>query len=130
MITFYECLQEYYKREDAIKFSNKQVKRMSGYCKYVFDSRENSKITYTKSKEGDEVFTVRSYPDSFKRVIMETIEKAHNHQKSLKEIVTTQEKSVPTIDDVVNQVKPFIKKERKRIPIIKPAYSAKPKLDI
>jgi len=78
MITFYQCLTEYKKRKDAIDFSKNRLKKISSYCKYVYDSGPGSTVTYTESREGEETFTVRSYPNYFKKFIMSVILKAHN----------------------------------------------------
>lgn len=146
MITFNECLLEYKNREDAINFSKKKIKNMSSYCKYVFESSSNAKPVYVESKEGEETFQVRAYPAYFKRVIMGVIYKVHGIEKRKLDIINTKPESVtveevkiyppdcsgkvtavnaPCNENLSNPVQNI--KIRKRIPIVKPAYSAKPR---
>lgn len=153
MITFHECLQEYYKLPWAITFSQKKIKKMSTFCKYAFDNRPenvNRPPKYVESKEGDETFTVRAYPETFRKFIMNVINKTHSAEIKKVDPLTflidkcKPEEQKPTLintscSEVINaeiypceelKEPPKPIKIRKRIPIIKPAYSAKPKTDI
>ena len=111
MITFYECLLEYQKRPDSIKFSKKKLKKLHQYIKLVYDRNKNPPISYLESQEGDKIYQVRGYPDSFKKTIIGLLNRLHEKEAQRLQIIP----------------KP-VKKLRKRKIIIKPQFSAKPKL--
>lgn len=128
MPTFHQCFLEYQKRPDAIHFSKKKIKKLHEHIKQVYDRRENPVISYIESQEGDKIYQVRDYPYTFKKTIVDLLNRLHEKEKE-----RVNEENV--LIDIKNNFgikakfvdNPF-KKKRVRKPITKPEFSAKPKL--
>lgn len=124
MTTIYECIQKYYKQPDSVRFTKTKIRKIANYCKYAYDIQFPGTITFTISEEDGEIFNVRYYPDKFKKVINRAIQKAHNSIISNKSKETINQE----ISEALNGLKNIkVKKERKKIAIKKPEFSAKPK---
>lgn len=116
MVTFYQCLQEYLGKPGAVAFSKKEIKRISNYCRVLYDDlKVKPPVKYVQSREGEEVFEVRAYPEFFKLKIMKVLESSGKH--------ATEDR--PGEVEVIKVEK---KRERKRIVVNRtPEYSARPK---
>ena len=113
MITFFECLQKFYKIPGTFRFSKKQLKAISFRCKIIYDRKiDNPPITYTTNIEEGITFNVRYYPDSFRRIIDGVLWSRHRLHT---------EKILPKMF-----AEEVIKNERKKRVIKKPVYSVKP----
>lgn len=112
MPTVYSRLQEYKKNGGEAEFSKRKYKQLVNCVRYLYDRKPTNPILeYTSSLEGNEVFTVRNYPESFVRIIDAIIRRFERDIISIKN--TTPVFFLPT------------KKERKRIPWRKPVYTGK-----
>src|SRR5438105_1189004 len=115
MVTFYQCLQEYLNTPGSYTFGKKDIQRISNYCRDIYDRKPGNPITYTQSIEGNLTFEVRNYPGSFKNTIMGILWRTAN---------TKMENILK--NNKVQVQKEIVKKIRKRVPVKKVAYSAKP----
>lgn len=84
MATFYQRLQLYKQRPDAVHFSNKKIKLLHNGISTLYDRKATKPIVYTKSIENGKEYMVRLYPDSFTATIDGLIE------RTAKEIQTKQ----------------------------------------
>lgn len=128
MPTFYQCFLEYQKRPDAIKFSKKKIKKLHGHIRRIYDRHENPPISYLESQEGDKIYQVRDYPNSFKKTIVDLLNRLHEKEE-IRLIQESQESKLLKITEAVNETLLALKtcgKIRRRKTIIKPEFSAKP----
>lgn len=143
--TFYQCYQEYLQRPDSFIFSKKKLKKLSNGIKFLYDRRNvtfNKPISYIESQEGDQTYQVRLYPDSFKNTVIGLINRLHEKQylvgiqfaKEVVEKLKDKPGVLPFIESVAKDMVAADKaskeiklnRVRKRKPIQKPEFSAKP----
>ena len=128
MPTFHQCYLEYRKRPDAIQFSKKKIKKLHQKIKWIYDRHENPPISYLESQEDGKTYLVRDYPYPFKKTIVGLLNRLHKKEMELineENVITDIKKNFGIKAKFIDN--PF-KKKRVRKQIIKPEFSAKPKL--
>lgn len=125
MITFYQCLQEYYQNEKAIRFGKKRLHTISSVVAFLYNNNKNKEpIELVESVEENGTFMVRAYPDWFKKTINDVIwdhrrrMKKHFELEAQKQAKKNNVSVLPgkPAEEAVKPVEP-VKRKRKRIPL-------------
>lgn len=115
MPTIYQRLELYRQSPASVYLSRTRLKKIYNVTKFIYDKRpSNPLISFVESIEGENVFTVRLYPDAFTKMIDTII------LNTAKEVLVNiiQEPPAPPPKKEI--------KERKKIPSKpKPIYSTR-----
>lgn len=78
MPTVYEILSEFSAAKPGFEFSKKKRRLIAGIIKSVYDKNpKNKPIQYVTSSEGEMEYSVRDYPETFRRTMQGIVLKIH-----------------------------------------------------